>query len=62
MFLFIVCSAKAALLELYVPFARGHEAALRMLRTAMARPDVGRTVSGIASSDERVSGKGRGSG
>lgn len=48
--------AKPAILELYVPFARAHATALRTLRNAMARPDVSRAITNIASTDERVRG------
>lgn len=37
-------------------FGRGHDAALRCLRTALARPDVARAVDAIAAGDERVRG------
>lgn len=49
-------AAKAALLELYVGYGRGHDAALRCLRTALARPDVARACDAIAAGDERVRG------
>lgn len=51
----LFCSAKAALMELYLPFVRGHEGAMHALRSVMSRGDVARAVDSIASSDERVS-------
>ena len=49
--------AKAALLELYIPYARGAEGATRALRAAAGRAEAGRALDGIASGDERVRGE-----
>jgi hypothetical protein len=48
--------AKSALLEVFLAYARGHDSALRTLRAAQVRPEVSRSIDGIASSDERVRG------
>lgn len=48
--------AKSALLEIYTPFGKGHESALRALKAALSRAEVSRAIDGISSSDERVKG------
>lgn len=48
--------AKSALLEIYTPFGKGHESALRALKAALTRAEVSRAIDGISSSDERVKG------
>lgn len=48
--------ARAALLELYVPYARDHAAGLRVLHAALDRPDVARAVEATSTGDERVRG------
>ena len=50
--------AHAALAELYIPFARGHSAAMRTLSAAQQRPEVSRTIASISVSDERVRARG----
>lgn len=49
--------AKAALVELYVPYGAGHSNAIRTLQAAMQRSEVSRVVDGIAAADERVRGE-----
>jgi RhoGEF domain len=49
-------AAKAALLELYIPYARGHDSAVKALRNALTRSDVARTIESISTTDERVRG------
>lgn len=49
--------ARAALLELYVPYARGHSLGIKTLQRASLRADVSRVFSAVVAADERVKGE-----